>query len=106
MKSAADRSARSFSGLVAAAFVLVIGQAIFAFVRTPILRIAVALAFAIPAALAGCYATFGLSGLTITSDLCVIGAVAVGATAWIRLAATAPNMPFGSGRARRPAAAT
>jgi len=80
-------------GIVAAAFVLVIGQGVFSFVRTPILRIAVALIFAVPAALAGYYATFGLSGLTMTSDLwrqvfAVIGAVAIGATAWTRLAAS------------------
>jgi hypothetical protein len=35
-------------GIVTAAFVLVIGQEIFSFVRTPILRIAVPLIFAIP----------------------------------------------------------
>lgn len=90
-------------GLVAAAFVLVIGQAIFAFVRTPILRIAVALMFAVPAALAGYYATFGLSGFTLTSDLwrqifAVIGAAVIGATAWVRLAASPPNEPDRSGR--------
>jgi hypothetical protein len=90
-------------GIVAAAFVLVIGQGIFSLVRTPILRIAVALIFAVPAALAGYYATFGLSGLTMTSDLwrqvfAVIGAVAIGATAWTRLAASPPDMPSGSGR--------
>ena len=90
-------------GIVAAAFVLVIGQEIFSFVRTPILRIAVALIFAVPAALAGYYATFGLSGLTMTSDLwrqvfAVIGALAIGGTAWTRLAASPPDMPSGSGR--------
>lgn len=89
-------------GLVTAAFVLVVGQAVFSLVRTPALRIAVALAFAIPAALAGYYATFGLSGLTVTSDLlrqsfAVVGAVAVGATAWLRLAAPPPGIPGGSG---------
>ena len=90
-------------GIVTAAFVLVIGQEIFSFVRTPILRIAVPLIFAIPAALAGYYATFGLSGLTMTSDLwrqalAVIGAVAIGATAWMRLAAAPSGAPAGSGR--------
>ena len=89
--------------VVTAAFVLVIGQAIFSFVRTPILRIAVALIFAIPAALGGYYATFGLSDLTMTSDLwrqafAVIGAVSIGATAWTRLAAAPPAMPAGTGR--------
>lgn len=90
-------------GIVAAAFVLAIGQGVFSFVRTPILRIAVALIFAVPAALAGYYATFGLSGLTMTSDLwrqvfAVIGAVTIGATAWTRLAASPRDMPSGSGR--------
>lgn len=90
-------------GLVTAAFVLVIGQTIFSLVRTPALRIVVALAFAMPAALAGYYATFGLSGLAMTSDLLrqsftVVGAVAVGTTAWLRLAAPPPDIPGGSGR--------
>ena len=67
-------------GLVAAAFTLVIGQTIFSIVRTPFLRIAVALKFAVPAALAGFYATFGLSGLTMTS------------------AASPPGGPSGHGR--------
>jgi len=83
-------------GLLAAAFTLVIGQTIFSLVRTPILRIAVALMFAVPAALAGYYATFGLSGLSITPDpwrqvFAVIGAVVIGVTAWARLAACPPD---------------
>jgi hypothetical protein len=90
-------------GIVAAAFVLVVGQTIFSFVRTPILRIAVALMFAVPAALAGYYATFGLSGLTMTSDVwrqvfAVIGAAVIGATAWARLAASPPDGLGGPGR--------
>lgn len=90
-------------GIVAAAFVLVIGQTIFSLVRMPILRIAVALMFAVPAALAGYCATFGLSGLTMTSDpwrqvFAVIGAVVIGATAWTRLAASPPAEPGGRGR--------
>ncbi len=90
-------------GIVAAAFVFVIGQGVFSSVRTPILRTAVALIFAVPAAIAGYYATFGLSGLTMTSDLwrqvfAVIGALAIGATACTRLAASPPDMPSGSGR--------
>jgi len=93
-------------GLLTAASVLVIGQIVFSIVRTPALRIIVALAFAIPAALAGYYTTFGLSGLTMTSDLlrqgfAVAGAVAVGATAWLRLAAPPPAILDGSGRPAR-----
>lgn len=90
-------------GIVAAAFVLVIGQTIFWSVRAPILRIATALMFAVPAALAGYYATFGLSGLTMTSDIwrqffALIGAVVIGATAWARLAASPPDEPGMPGR--------
>jgi hypothetical protein len=90
-------------GVIAAAIVLVIGQTIFSLVRKPILRIAVALAFVVPAALAGYYATFGLSGLTMTSTLwrqvfAVIGAVVIGATAWTRLAAPPSDVPGGLGR--------
>ena len=92
-------------GILAGAFVLVVGQTIFSLVRTPILRIAIALLFAVPAALAGYYATFGFSGLTMTSDLwrqafAVIGAIVIGATAWTRLAASPPDGP---GRPGRPA---
>lgn len=92
-------------GLFAAAFTLVIGQTVFSLVRTPILRIAVALMFAVPAALAGYYAAFGLSGLTMTSELwrqvfAMIGAVAIGATAWTRLVASPLGGP---GRGGRPA---
>lgn len=84
-------------GIVAAAFVLVIGQTIFSLVRAPIQRIAVALMFAVPAALAGYYATFGFSGLTMTSDpwrqvFALIGAIVIGATAWTRLAASPPDV--------------
>ena len=90
-------------GIAAAAFVLVIGQTVFSLVRSPILRIAVALMFAAPAALAGYYATLGLSGLTMTSDawrqvFAMIGAVVIGATAWARLAASSPDGPGAPGR--------
>jgi phosphate starvation-inducible membrane PsiE len=90
-------------GIIAAAFVLVIGQTIFSLARAPILRIAVALAFAVPAALAGYYATFGLTGLTMTSVpsrqvFAVIGAVVIGATAWTRLAASPSDVPREPGR--------
>lgn len=90
-------------GIVTATFVLVIGQTVFSLVRAPILRIAIALMFAVPAALAGYYATFGLSGLTMTSVIwrqvfAVVGAVVIGATAWARLAASPPDGPGGPGR--------
>lgn len=82
-------------GFMAGAVVLVIGRAVFALVRSPILRIAVALVFAIPAAVASYSMTLGLSGLAVPSDnfqhaFGILSAVAVGATAWLRLAASAP----------------
>ncbi len=98
-------------GIVAAAFVLVIGQTIFSFVRRLVLRVAVALIFAVPAALAGYYATFGLSGLTMTSDLwrqvfAVVGAVAIGVTAWTLQPRRACRLGPEDRRCRRPGAAT
>lgn len=89
-------------GMVAAAFVVVIGQVVFSLVRTPILRIAIALMFAVPAAIAGYYATFGLSGLTMSSDIWrqvfgVIGALVTGVAAWTRLAASSPGGPGEAG---------
>lgn len=90
-------------GLVAGASVFVVGHTIFSLVRTPILRVPVALMFVVPAALAGYYTTFGLAGLTMTSELwrrvfAVIGAVVIGATAWTRLAASPPNVAGGAER--------
>jgi hypothetical protein len=61
------------------------------------------LIFAAPAALAGYHATYGLSGLTTSSDLvrevfAVIGAIVTGATAWTRLAASPTAVSAGPGR--------
>jgi hypothetical protein len=63
----------------------------------------IALIFAAPAALAGYHATYGLSGLTTSSDLvrevfAVIGAIVTGATAWTRLAASPTAVSAGPGR--------
>jgi hypothetical protein len=82
---------------------VVLGQLVFSTVRAPILRITIALIFAAPAALAGYHATYGLSGLTTSSDLvrevfAVIGAIVTGATAWTRLAASPTAVSTGPGR--------
>jgi hypothetical protein len=89
-------------GLVAGTFALVLGQLFFSTVRVPIVRIAIALVFAAPAAVAGYHATYGLSGLTTSSDLfrevfAVIGAIIIGATAWTRLAASPTVVSVGPG---------
>lgn len=83
-------------GLLSAGFVLAIGQTAFATAHSPVLRIVLGLTFTIPASLAGYYASLTLGGLTIPSEgwrhvFALVDAVAIGATAWLRLAA----MPAG-----------
>ena len=78
-------------GVAAGVLLLVIGQTIFALLQSPLLRAIVALTFAVPAALTGYFATYNLAGLTFASDIwrqafAIAGALAVGATAWARLA--------------------
>jgi hypothetical protein len=78
-------------GVAAGVLLLVIGQTIFALLQSPFLRAVVALTFAVPAALTGYFAVYNLVGLTAASDIwrqaiAIVGALAVGATAWARLA--------------------
>jgi len=87
------------SGLIAivtGATVLALGQILFAAVRVPILRAGIALVFAIPAAVAGYYATLGIAHLcigtgTMSTILAAIGAALVGGTAWTRMAVYLPR---------------
>jgi hypothetical protein len=83
-------------GLIAGAFTLAAGQIAVAAFRSPLIRAAIALAFAVPAAMAGYHAALGLAQLGVPAELwqrafALIGAIAVGATAWVRLAL--PNPP-------------
>ncbi|RAI36655.1 hypothetical protein [Rhodoplanes serenus] len=92
-------------GLVAAALTLGIGQFLLAFVRPVWLRLAIALVFVAPAALAGYHATHGIVKHTMPSDtwqiiFSVVGAIAVGVTAFVRVAAMATPAPSGQGMAR------
>ena len=92
-------------GLVAAALTLGIGQFMLAFVRPLWLRLAIAMVFVAPAALAGYHATHGIVKHTMPSDtwqivFSVIGAIAVGVTAFVRVAAMAAPGPSGRGLAR------
>jgi hypothetical protein len=82
-------------GLIAGASTLVAGQMVVATARSPVIRVAIALLFAVPAAMAGYYAALGLAQIGVPAELwqqafALIGAVAVGATAWARLALTVP----------------
>lgn len=95
-------------GIGAGALVLVVGRAVFGQARGPVLRVAIALVFAGPAALAGYSATSTLFGLASGSEgwrqaFAVLGAMAVAAIAWQRLAATLP--PASDDNQRRPAQA-
>ena len=78
-------------GILAAAMTLVIGQLVFATLRTPVARISVALLFAAPAGFAGYYAALGLArdmgaGPHWCDAVGLIGLLLVGATAFARIA--------------------
>jgi hypothetical protein len=69
---------------------LVVGQIAFAIVRSPLIRVAIALLFAVPAAIASYHATLGLAQIGVPSEgwreaFAMIGAVIVGGTAWARM---------------------
>lgn len=79
------------AGAATAMAILAIAQFLFATVRSPVVRIGVALAFAIPAAIAGYHAVHGIVVLAVPSEgwrqaFAIVGAIIVGATAWIRIA--------------------
>lgn len=93
-------------GLVAAAVTFATGQLVITFVRPVWLKLIVAIAFVAPAAIAGFHATHGIVKHLMPSEawqitFSIIGAIAVGITALVRVAgmATAPA-PTGQGVAR------
>jgi hypothetical protein len=94
----------------AGALILVVGQIAFAIVRSPLIRAAIALLFAVPAAIAGYHATLGLAQMGVPSEgwreaFAMIGAVIVGGTAWTRttlLAAPTVGQGVAAGSARLP----
>ena len=85
-------------GLSTAALTLGVGQFLLAFIRPLWIRLAIAFAFVAPAALAGYHASHGIVKHTMPSDtwqiiFSVIGAIAVGVTALIRVTAMAAPGP-------------
>jgi hypothetical protein len=79
-------------GLIAGAATLVIGQLIFATIRSPLLRALLTGDFALPAAVAGYHLALGLGAIGMASDpwrhvFAAIGAIVVGSTAWARFIA-------------------
>lgn len=87
-------------GLVGAGLVFGIGQFLILFARPMWLKLAVSLAFVAPSAIAGFHATHGIVKHLVPSEtwqtiFAVIGAVAVGITAFVRVTSMAPPGPAG-----------
>ena len=90
-------------GIAAGVLALAVGQVAFAIARFPILRAAIAAAFAVPAAIAGYHVVFAMSQLGMPSlawreVFACLGAVFIGGTAWTRLAVFAEPRPLDFGR--------
>lgn len=92
-------------GALAAGLTFGVDQLLLVFVRPLWARIVIALAFVAPAAIAGYHATHGIVRHTMPSEswqfaFSVLGAIAVGVTALMRMAATATPGSTGQGLAR------
>src|SRR5258707_14315301 len=77
-------------GFVTGGFTLVLGQYIFSVARSPIVRLLIRLLFAVPAARAGYDVTLALAHFGIPQEwwresFAMLGAIAVGSTAWARV---------------------
>lgn len=93
-------------GIIAGASTLVIGQTTFAMTRSMILRAAIGAVFTVPAAVAGYHAALAMSQIGVPSLVwrevfACVGAVSVGATAWMRLTIFAESRPLVSSGAVR-----
>ena len=83
-------------GLIAGGVTLGIGQVLLAIVRPMWVRLPIALAFVIPAVIAGYHATHGIAKLAMPSEtwqvvFSIIGAIAIGITTLMQVAGTAPR---------------
>jgi len=95
-RSGAGETGAILVGLTAGAFILAVGQIAIATLRSPFLRAAVALIFAAPAAVVGYHAALGLAQIGVPAEgwrqvFALLGAIAVGGTAWVRMALSAPR---------------
>lgn len=89
-------------GTASGALTLVLGQVAVAMTRSLALRIAIATAFAIPAAVSGYHVVFALSQIGVSSlawrgVFACLGAVCIGVTSWTRLIVLAETRPFEPG---------
>lgn len=86
-------------GIVVAALTLGLGQVAFALVKPTPVRATIAAAFAVPAAIAGYHAVFGLSEIGVPSPVwqqCFawIGAIVIGCSDWARMTVFAEPLPL------------
>jgi hypothetical protein len=84
-------------GAAAGIATLIAGQLAFAATRSIIIRAAVALLFAVPAAIAGYHATLGLAEIGVLSQgwcevFAVLGAIIVGSMAWAQMTLFASSL--------------
>ena len=82
-------------GLLVGVTILVLGQIVFATVRTPLIRLLIGLIYAVPATVAGYQLCFALAGIGVPAGdwqhvFAAAGAVAVGLTAFARMALFIP----------------
>ena len=89
-------------GGIAAALTVGLFQLLLLVARPAWIKLLVILAFVAPAVVAGYHATLGIVKLTMPSDIwqlafAIVGAVAVGITAFMRLTMMAPPGPAGQG---------
>jgi hypothetical protein len=97
-------------GVLAGGATLAIGPIAFATIRIPLIRAAIGLLYAVPAAIAGYHATLGLAQIGMPSEVwrevfAVIGSVLVGGTAWARMFLFLPptvGQDVAAGPAHRP----
>jgi hypothetical protein len=92
-------------GFVTAGFTLVVGQYAVSVARSPIVRLLIRLLFAVPAARAGYDVTLALAHIGIPQgwwweSFAMLGAIAVGCTAWARVSTMTeptlrPGVAFG-----------
>lgn len=85
-------------GAIAASVVLVLGQIAFARLSSPLMRAALALLFAVPAAVAGYHAARGLAHLVVPAEawrdaIAIAGATIVATTAFMRMWLSPRPMP-------------
>jgi hypothetical protein len=82
-------------GSIASSVTLAVGQIAFTMSRSIVIRAAVALLFAIPAAVAGYHAALGLAHIAVPAEgwrhaLALAAAIIIAATAWARMTLSGP----------------